>query len=892
MVLAHATRFPRLLGVLLPVLVAAVLLTACVLTACVDDGAPRFERGRAALGTERTYLKDELGRYVHLRGVNVGGNVKVPIFVANPAPGERDFTYIGRPFPLEEADEHFARIRRLGFNAIRLLFMWEAVYPDERGVPDTEYLDYFEALIEKAGEHQLYVLINAHENLWSRHLWANYNAKAPGTRGDIDNMLYALFPCDPEEHPDSCEMKQVVGDGAPLWATKACLPEKNFGSPHWGTHHLIGTLAKDVDGRPGSDALFFLQLAAPLLGFDIPAELIEDLQSRLPEPFGYRDTTDLVPLSGWWENVIISLDVERCYAAFFAGDQVYPDTVVSEDGEVMWRSDVPEGTAVMDLKEYLQGSFIDAWVEIAKRAGRMCGDERCHPHVIGYDLMNEPAVAFIMLTVVAAYFELGFDGTVKDLLEALLPLDIGVEAATVIDTALPWLADPSRGACEDTCASECTDTCAIDCSGMCPVEDTGCAALCAQQQSTCRSLCRRQETLCVDLCRDPDRQSAGAKIFYLLKFLEMLPPDPGGETRAEWGMDRVDFFSAINLNSAFDYFYLLPFFERLGNAIHAVDGAAIIWLEPSFGPALMGETYMTRPRGDFQVVYSPHWYPDIYPFLGFNQPERDFSPDEIKYRDYTEELKKGAHWSAYVLSNIPVVFGEFGTYWNYKVKPALLGEEYDGNLLGAEQSRAIDYAISKEYLDNYYEAFEKLFLSNFLWCYTSTNTAEDGDGWNREDFSIVTNDPETGTLVTRGESAWSRPYPEALSGKPVSLHYYSPHHYFDPDKGVPDAEREFEVVFESKETEAPTRIVVPEAAYPDGFYVWLSDGWAAWDVADRVLYVHPERDEPGARHTVRLRPPIPGQDTTGWSYFIVGDQVVTARRGGGVPARGSYVEGP
>lgn len=878
--MAHARTVP-LLPVLLPVLLAA----------CADGGVPDFERARSPVTTERTYLKDAEGRYVHLRGINVGGNVKVPIVLAEPDEHGRDFTYVGRPFPLEEADEHFARIRSLGFNAVRLLFLWEAVYPDQRGVPDTEYLDYFEALIRKAGEHQLYVLINAHENLWSRHLWANYNAKAPGTRGDIDNMLYALFPCDPAEHPDSCERKKVVGDGAPLWATKACLPEKDFDSPHWGTHHLIGTMAKDEDTRAGSDALFFLQLAAPLLGFEISQELIDDLQSRLPEPFGYRETTDLIPLSGWWENVILSLDVERCYAAFFAGDEVYPDTVVTAAGDVMWRDDVPEAeeAGALDLKEYLQGSFIDAWVEIAERAGRRCGGERCYPQVIGYDLMNEPAVAFIMLTIVSAYFELGFDGTVKDLLESIVPLDIGVEAATILDAALPWLADPSKGACEEQCASECTTTCGLDCAGLCPEGDTGCAALCAQQQTTCRALCTRQQTLCVDLCRDPDRQSAGAKLFYLLKYLEMLPAEPDGETRAEWGMDRVDFFSTINLNSAFDYFYMLPFFERLGGAIHAADPSAVIWLEPSFGPALQGETFMTRPRGDFQVVHSPHWYPDIYPFLGFNQPERDFSPEEVRYRDYTENLKEGAHWAAYVLSNIPVVFGEFGTYWNYKVKPAVLGETYDGNLPGAQQSRDIDYAISKEYLDNYYEAFEALFLSSFLWCYTSTNTAGDGDGWNREDFSIVTN--EGGELVVRGASAYARPYPEALSGKPVSMHYFSPHHYFDPDKGVPDAVGEFELVFESKETEAPTRVVVPQVAYPDGFYVWLSDGWAAWDAADGVLYVHPERDEPGARHTVLLRPPIEGQDTSGWSYFIRGDRVVTGRRGGGLPAR-AYVEGP
>ena len=116
-----------------------------------------------------------------------------------------------------------------------------------------------------------------------------------------------------------------------------------------------------------------------------------------------------------------------------------------------------------------------------------------------------------------------------------------------------------------------------------------------------------------------------------------------------------------------------------------------------------------------------------------------------------------------------------------------------------------------------------------------------------------------------------------MSGKPIATHFHSDLHYFDPDKGVPDAVREFEVRFGSKETDAPTIVFVPELPYPDGFYVWLSDGFATWDEAARQLHWFPERDEPGVEHVLRIRPPIDGQDDAGWNYFIRGGNVLGAR---------------
>jgi hypothetical protein len=80
----------------------------------------------------------------------------------------REVSFVGRPFPIEEAHEHFARLKAWGFNCLRLLTTWEAIEHAGPGQYDEAYLDYYAAIARRAGDYGLYVFVDFHQDVWSR----------------------------------------------------------------------------------------------------------------------------------------------------------------------------------------------------------------------------------------------------------------------------------------------------------------------------------------------------------------------------------------------------------------------------------------------------------------------------------------------------------------------------------------------------------------------------------------------------------------------------------------------------------------------------------------------------------------------------------------------------
>ncbi len=136
---------------------------------------PSEEKPEArSVTTDGNWFKDDLGRTLILRGVNLGGSTKVP-YEPDGATHIRegfydweDVSFVGRPFPLEEADEHLSRLSEWGLTFVRFLITWEAIEHAGPEQYDEEYLDYVRAVVEKAGEYGIDVFIDPHQDVWSR----------------------------------------------------------------------------------------------------------------------------------------------------------------------------------------------------------------------------------------------------------------------------------------------------------------------------------------------------------------------------------------------------------------------------------------------------------------------------------------------------------------------------------------------------------------------------------------------------------------------------------------------------------------------------------------------------------------------------------------------------
>ena len=121
-----------------------------------------------------SHFKDETGRTLMLRGVNLGGGSKMPsqpwgaMHLREGFFAHRDVSFVGRPFPLAEADEHLGRLAAWGLTTVRFLVTWEALEHAGPGSYDEAYLDYVAAVAQRAGAHGIQLIIDPHQDVWSR----------------------------------------------------------------------------------------------------------------------------------------------------------------------------------------------------------------------------------------------------------------------------------------------------------------------------------------------------------------------------------------------------------------------------------------------------------------------------------------------------------------------------------------------------------------------------------------------------------------------------------------------------------------------------------------------------------------------------------------------------
>jgi hypothetical protein len=152
--------------------------------------------------TRGPWIVDDEGRRIIFRGANVSGSSKVP-FRGSDAGGAGDdlsaaerlydwrgASFVGRPFPLDEARARFRNMSAWGLRFLRLLVAWEGVEHEGPGEYDADYLSYLRAIAEEAAGAGIDLYIDPHQDVWSR--WTGGDGAPAWTLIDLGFDVRAL----------------------------------------------------------------------------------------------------------------------------------------------------------------------------------------------------------------------------------------------------------------------------------------------------------------------------------------------------------------------------------------------------------------------------------------------------------------------------------------------------------------------------------------------------------------------------------------------------------------------------------------------------------------------------------------------------------------------------
>lgn len=165
-----------------------------------------------------TQFHDDSGRTILLRGVNLADGKYPPgqpTYTLSSLSTTASISYLGSPLTLEDAPSHLARLRHLGFNVIRLPVPWEALEHAGPGIYDDAYISHTASLVSLCNKHHFRVVINPHQDLWSRF---------------------------------------AGGSGAPLWTLHACgLDPDGFADTHAAVRYAEWPADGDISTHGGRD---------------------------------------------------------------------------------------------------------------------------------------------------------------------------------------------------------------------------------------------------------------------------------------------------------------------------------------------------------------------------------------------------------------------------------------------------------------------------------------------------------------------------------------------------------------------------------------------------------------------------------------------------------------
>ena len=204
------------------------------------------------LRVEGRVFRDSEDREVTIRGINCAGDAKFPRAPDQPSYVKEGFfeaddvSFVGRPFSPEEAHEHFARLKRWGYNTMRYIFTWEAIEHAGPGLYDEEWIAHTIEILRLAKSYGFYIFMDPHQDVWSRFtggsgapMWTIYACGLNPKTFDVTQaaLVHGTWP-DPAQFPKmiwstnytrlACQVIITLFFGGRDFAPKAIIDGKNI----------------------------------------------------------------------------------------------------------------------------------------------------------------------------------------------------------------------------------------------------------------------------------------------------------------------------------------------------------------------------------------------------------------------------------------------------------------------------------------------------------------------------------------------------------------------------------------------------------------------------------------------------------------------------------------
>lgn len=275
-----------------------------------------------------------------------------------------------------------------------------------------------------------------------------------------------------------------------------------------------------------------------------------------------------------------------------------------------------------------------------------------------------------------------------------------------------------------------------------------------------------------------------------------------------------------------------------------------------------------RPTG---FVYAPHFY-DLNVLFG--KVYRDMSVNvqglsrgmfilkaiyfgvEGLLKNYTRQISTLKTNGQLSFGAVPTIIGEVGIPWDINDSRALSSGDYHKHV---------------ELLDALIEAMEQSQVGFTLWNYNPHNRVKHGDGWNKEDFSIICEEDQCQDIDNkkpndvlykngRGLDAIIRPYAVKVAGFPWKTQWnrkefnFEFHYVNGPTQFLSSGHED------SPQTKR-TEIYLPAYHFDsfDQLRIQVKDGTFQLDRKKQSLYLDHQVVTPGFKHIVRVNVigPIP-----------------------------------